>query len=495
MSSVAIEASEGTALLGEESPSTGTTRNDENSHYEGPAQHKGNFPVSVSPVRLLPIALFAALAMAATAATQVYTYATLLCRDPQHCEAVEQHNFAGAVAATTSVANICSLLALGSFERASRRSHKKGLATWLIVRAMSVGALALGLFLRNIVVALSCQIFEGFASDNILHFNLNAIYVQTPNQRDVSRLIGASLALYMLGISVSPSIAGLLSNFQASFVMASILFAIAFFYLMFGVQTFDQGPKGAEETASTNGDAQKKAKERSIFRSRILSMIWTIFSPLLFFADHPWSLPVGLSLFVYNSIQSYVFSAIMVHTTVKFGFSSRENGFVLSIAHAIASTYLLSTLFAGPYILRLVFSQKKRRNGADSVNRKSAPLSDAAFAQLSLVMQCLSLILFGYAQQPWHVYVITTMLALGLATPSFLKSYFVALFPRSNGPGAVAALASMETIGSLIAPVIFGGLQTIWPGSKVFFVAASGVGCANALLAMGMLVGYLRKAS
>jgi hypothetical protein len=82
--------------------------------------------------------------MAATGASQVYTYATLLYRDPQHCQAAEQHNFSSVVAAATSVANMCSLLALGSFEKVSRRSCKQGLVIWLVVRTMSIGALALG---------------------------------------------------------------------------------------------------------------------------------------------------------------------------------------------------------------------------------------------------------------------------------------------------------------------------------------------------------------
>lgn len=150
MNCVTVEASEITALLQQELPSVICNNNE--SSYQGPTQYKSTLRVSTSGVRLLPISLFAALAMAATGASQVYTYATLLCRDPQHCQATEQHNFSGVVAAATSVANMCSLLALGSFEKVSRQSCKHGLVIWLVVRTMSVGALALGRELTSAVI-------------------------------------------------------------------------------------------------------------------------------------------------------------------------------------------------------------------------------------------------------------------------------------------------------------------------------------------------------
>jgi hypothetical protein len=157
----------------------------------------------------------------------------------------------------------------------------------------------------------------------------------------------------MLGISISPAIAGLLLNVQASFAMASVLFALTFLYLIYGIRTLDQCQKGYASTTSTltdDGDDERtESKEKSNFRS----VIQIVFSPLRFFVDHPWSLPAGLSLFLYNWIQSYMFWATMVHTAVKFGFSSHENGFVLSITLAIGSMYLLAALFAAPYILRL----------------------------------------------------------------------------------------------------------------------------------------------
>lgn len=109
-----------------------------------PSKRRAGETVQVSPFAVLPIALLAALAMAATAATTIYAYASLLCKDPTRCRDSERTTYAGAVAAATYVANVCALLALGGFAKLSRRNHKAGLALWIICRSMSVVTLALG---------------------------------------------------------------------------------------------------------------------------------------------------------------------------------------------------------------------------------------------------------------------------------------------------------------------------------------------------------------
>jgi hypothetical protein len=108
---------------------------------EGPSQEEG---FTRSPAAVLPIALLSALAIAATAATQIHAYASLLCDDARHCNDDERRRFAGAVATATTLANGCALLAIRGFEAISKRHSKLGLAIWLVVRSMSVGALSLG---------------------------------------------------------------------------------------------------------------------------------------------------------------------------------------------------------------------------------------------------------------------------------------------------------------------------------------------------------------
>jgi hypothetical protein len=73
----------------------------------------------------------------------------------------------------------------------------------------------------HVAIAMSGQVFEGLAFDNILHFNLNVVYVRAHSQHPTSRLIGSSLALYMIGISISPFVASLLGNFRDNFIVAS----------------------------------------------------------------------------------------------------------------------------------------------------------------------------------------------------------------------------------------------------------------------------------
>lgn len=87
--------------------------------------------------RILPIALFTALAMASTAATAYYAYASILCRDPKNCEDMEISEYAKAVAGATFIANIIGLAALGYLQRLSNTNQKLGLLLWVLCRAMS----------------------------------------------------------------------------------------------------------------------------------------------------------------------------------------------------------------------------------------------------------------------------------------------------------------------------------------------------------------------
>lgn len=97
-----------------------------------------------SPQSALPIALISALAVAATAATQIHAYATLVCKDARNCDQEESRRLASAVAVATTAANICALLSLRGFQALSQRHSQWGLFIWLLVRCLSVGALSLG---------------------------------------------------------------------------------------------------------------------------------------------------------------------------------------------------------------------------------------------------------------------------------------------------------------------------------------------------------------
>lgn len=99
---------------------------------------------NTSPYAYLPLALLAALAVAAIAATTVFAYASLLCEDPTDCGESERSAYAGTVAAASCVANVCGLLFLGTLEKLSKRNRRAGLILWLVLRSMSVFVLAFG---------------------------------------------------------------------------------------------------------------------------------------------------------------------------------------------------------------------------------------------------------------------------------------------------------------------------------------------------------------
>ena len=110
--------------------------------------------------------------------------------------------------------------------------------------------------LDNGYIALSGRIFEGVASDNLLHFLLNAVYAQARDEEKVSSLISYSLALYVLGISISPFVAGLFRDFKASFFVALGLFALSVTYLLIGVpkrsfQSKSYGTRSAETSVTS----------------------------------------------------------------------------------------------------------------------------------------------------------------------------------------------------------------------------------------------------
>lgn len=92
--------------------------------------------------RVLPLALSASMAMAATAATTVYAYAFILCDDPLHCKEQEQGRYAGAVALATGIANACGIMTLGPLREAVKHNPKFGMFFWLLCRATSVALLA-----------------------------------------------------------------------------------------------------------------------------------------------------------------------------------------------------------------------------------------------------------------------------------------------------------------------------------------------------------------
>ncbi|KAI0419769.1 hypothetical protein F5X98DRAFT_333914 [Xylaria grammica] len=449
-----------------------------------------------SPAAVLPIALISALAVAATAATQIYAYESMLCKDAHHCDDSERRAFAASVAIATAVANVCALLSIRMFEALGKDHLRLGLGIWLLVRSLSVVALALGVFVGNIGIAMFSQVFEGLASDNILHFILNTFYIQARTVAGTSRLIGSSLALYMIGISLSPSIASLLGNYRYSFAMAYGLFLVAFVYLLVCVRT---PRKVASPQTGRTESCTTVARPSTQWHNLVSKFSSFTTSPIRFVVEDRWRLLPGLALFFYNAAQSYTFSALMVHTSVHFGFSSRENGFILTIVHAVASAYLFGVLFLVPKVAAFMERREHKTYSSTSPLRqvRSANGDDgrrnAYLALGSLLVQATALALVTFVRKPWQIYSISALLALGLACSGFIKSYFAASFDAAEKARALAYLALMESCGSLVAPIALGGLQTLWANGSVFIAATGCVSVASVLLFWTIVVDHRRS--
>lgn len=297
----------------------------------------------------------------------------------------------------------------------------------------------------------------------------------------------------MIGISVSPFVAGLFENFRLSFLIALALFAIALLYLL----VFVGGTKPNQSSNPHVDDDEMTQAEGTAGTSSPTIIPWrncfaSSLSPLGAFQKRPIAMLSGLSLLIYNVGQSYIFSAIMVYTSTRFGFSAKQNGILVSIAHAASATYLFSALFAVPRILQ--FLRRSRPIVHSPLPLVDIPqTADTIFALLSLIMQSISLVSLALATKDWQVYPIITVFAVGLAAPSFIKSHCVALFSADDAPQVVAALAIAETTGGLLAPVLLGGWQAMWPESGVFLVAATTMGISAVFFFVGALVGRINR--
>ena len=94
--------------------------------------------------KVIPFALLASLAIAVTSATTVFAYASLICRDPDHCRDAESSDYAAAVAVAVFLANVAGTFALGPLGQLVTRYRERAMWVWIICRAASVAVLALG---------------------------------------------------------------------------------------------------------------------------------------------------------------------------------------------------------------------------------------------------------------------------------------------------------------------------------------------------------------
>ncbi|KAK8044765.1 hypothetical protein PG993_004789 [Apiospora rasikravindrae] len=478
-----------------ETAETRSQSNNSNGSFPGSPSGSPSNQYDASRERLiqwvLPIAFTAAFAIAATSATTVFAYASIVCADAVHCRDEERGRYVGVVAMATTVANAFGLVAVVALRPWTESRPKVGLYFWFLCRALGIAMLAVGVPLHNIHVAVAARVFEGLATDNLLQYALAAIYVQTQEPGHFSRLMATSLALYMLGMSLSPTLVTFLPDFQLSFVLAISLIALSIVYLWAFVPLASAARADGSSRCSGRDTAQTISYN---IRRRASSIMEPIY---IFYREPVVALP-GLAILLYNTSQAYLFPLIMVYASLQFNFSSIENGYIVSMAAATSSMYLFFTVYVIPRARQRLFrsSSVQEMDGIDTDSRQdearmakpSRPKDqlnkDLVSALASMALQVAILPLCSIVQAAETLYGLIVLISLGLASPSFIKSYTI--MRANQKDSAVAGLAVAEVAGGFLSPVILGTIQSKTSEGQVFIIISAMVG-TSMLFLMGSL--------
>ncbi|GAW20399.1 hypothetical protein ANO14919_099050 [Xylariales sp. No.14919] len=429
--------------------------------------------ISPKAIRLvLPIAFTAAFAIAATSATTVYAYAAILCDNPNQCEDGDRSSYTAAVALASFIANATGIVAVGFLRQWAESRPTSGLCLWLAGRALGVGILFVGVTLRSISVAIAGRFFDGLASDNILHYILAAIYVHDPGAGSFSQLMGTSLALYMIGMSISPAFVSILPSFTSSFTVAIAILGLSLLYLVAFVPVARIDDQQQPNNVKCHG-ANPRESWKDYFR------------PITNLAKDRRAILPAVAVFFYNFTQAYLFPSIMVDAALSFNATSKENGYIISLAATTSSIYLLFVSVVLPKIKRSGKQQHEstHANGADEesatalVSPSASGLrSDVISALVSMSTQLITLPFFGVADSLTTLYGLVVLVALGLGAPSYIKSHAVAVSLDKNS--TLASLTVLESLGGLISPIVMGAIQNKVSSKAVFAASSSFVGSA-----------------
>lgn len=275
-----------------------------------------------------------------------------------------------------------------------------------------------------------------------------------------------SLALYMIGQGLSPIISGLFTDFRTSFAIAILIFTLCFSYIWFLPNSSIPNRPHDEQSREdrSNGSA---AIARNLLRPLQAAMLnrslWAPEAALLFFL----------------AAISYIYPALLVFTTVRYGFTGKENGWIVSLTAASSSLYLLVVHVVWPRL------RPSRRVEADKFQSRAQVAFDSNFWNAAASMLLLGGVfpLIGLTTQAWQLFPLVALASMGLSAPSFIKSNAVGL--SEDGAQALTALALMETCGALLSPIVLGAVQSRRSDSSVFFVASGLIATSLVFLTAG----------
>ncbi|KAK8076916.1 hypothetical protein PG996_003086 [Apiospora saccharicola] len=479
----------GTALASEDQPLLGSRPDDaEERDHEEDDQEDADAETEKYIGRFLPLAFIAALAMAATGTSTMIAYDRIACPDPMNCDPQHIMQYYHTTAAARTIGGVVGILSVGIARIWVESNPKLYLYLWLACRALGVGVVLLGFLLQNIYVAASCTIFDGLANGNVHYFVLAAVYVRTRVPGRFSRLLGTSLALYMLGYTISTVAVPflLVPSFLLSFAVALVILGLSAAYLVVFI------PSGVFAARDPDGDAALTTTTTTSTRRTIAK---AIVDPVYhLYAESTIRLP-ALALLLHNTAQGFLFFAIAIHAIVDLEFGGNQYMILYGIESVVPAVYLMLALHGIPKLQRMwkrrssttdytAVVSADETDGGGEMTRTTGPPATRDFVCIIICMlaQLIALpwFLAVSAEDRGVIYALVAVVSIGLSVPSFLKSYAVSIVvdDAHNKTSALGSLALMESIGSLVAPLLVPSFQFwIWRNSIVILapslVAAS----------------------
>lgn len=111
-----------------------------------------------SSIRRAPLVAFlGTFGMTAAAASSVFVFAHIICKDSSACDSDERAAFSRLLAIATTIANVCAIVAIQPLNLISKNRPKGVLLLWLACRGSSVGLIWLAgtYHIFNILYSLS----------------------------------------------------------------------------------------------------------------------------------------------------------------------------------------------------------------------------------------------------------------------------------------------------------------------------------------------------
>ena len=427
-----------------------------------------------SCIRRMPLVAFlATFGMNAAAASSVFVFARILCKDSSSCDGDEQNAFARSLAIATVIANVCAILVIQPLHAVSKKTPNTVLILWLVFRSTSIALLWLAgmryitpdssLFpkltcelasFKSMSIVLLSKVLEGTATDNILQFALSTIYARAKDQKQFSTLMSESMAFSLLGSSLGPLTAGLGKDFSSRILIAICALVLAALYVGFLTIVGRSHAPNKNNSQSLRDQISVTTEGHAKEGATLLGDLFQgTFSHFSIFYEKPRFLPPSLSLLLYTNGQAYVLPALMVYASGRYGFTDRQSSWLLSLVTAVSA--------ASTFLVRLVQQRIKGDIAHLQLNMMVAVMQMSALAiSLPLIMQ---------TNYSWQLYLVTTAMSLGFSASGFIKTYALCQLQHPND--GTAALAIFETVGSLLSPLTLGSAQSHWQGGSWTFLS------------------------